>query len=181
MIKRLLARKFSLSSGRSSPLRPWLNRLTWSGDSALGDFGSTGWIYPALFKLATFCNGLLRLGQFFDDFLILLGLFCHLMHFATYSLGHSLHFAIYSLSHFKDEFDHFRTWPLFAHGNWLHFAIYSLGHFKNKLSHSCTWLIFTWPLISFGQLFTWLLFALGQHFKLANHWTWTLSLSNSLG
>ena len=100
-------------------------------------------------KLATLCNGLFRLDQFFDDFFYSTwSFFGHLMHLDTYSLGYS----------------------------W-HFAIYSLGHFKDKLNHSCTWLIITWPLISFRKLFTWPLFALGLHFYLANYWTWTLSLS----
>ena len=152
MLKRLLARKFSLPSGRSAPLRPWLNRLTWSGDSALCDFGSTGWICRALgeiFKLATLCNGLFRLDQFFDNFFYSTwSFFGHLMHLDTYFLGYSLPFAIYSLVHFKD-----------------------------KLSHFCTWLIITLPLISFRKLFTWPLFALGLHLYLANHWTWTLFLS----
>ena len=147
MLKRLLARKSLLPTGRSAPLRPLLNRVTWSGDSALGDIGSTGWICPALgeiFKLATLCNGLFRLDQFFDD-----------LFYSTWSF----------------------FWPFNALGYSLHFAIYSLGHFKDKLSHSCTWLIITWPLISFRKLFTWPLFALGLHLYLANHWTWTLFLS----
>ena len=167
--------KFSLPSERSAPLRPWLNRLTWSKDSALSNFGSTGWICPALceiYKLANLCNGLFGLDQFLTIFFNPLGFF-----WPYNALGYLLSWALIAFgdlftNSFKDEFDHFCTWPLFAHGNWLHFAIYSLGHFKDKLSHSCTWLIYAWPLILFGLLFTWPLFALDLHFHLADHWTW---------
>ena len=97
------------------------------------------------------------------------------MHLAIYFFGQLLHLAIYSLSHFKDEFDHFRTWPLFAHGNWLHFAIYSLGHFKDKFI-----IIALGHFLHLAFIFTWPAFVLGRHL-MSKICTWpTFPLGKSL-